>query len=159
VATLGKLSGDAPLIDLAAETKLQALLLELARAHVLASAHDVADGGLAATLAECAAGGEEPTCTAGVGARIELAPAESALDALAELFGEAPSRVVVSATPAAAVRLEEMARAAGVPAVRIGETGGESLTIHAAPLGGFSVRVADIRASRESCLAGIVGET
>jgi phosphoribosylformylglycinamidine synthase len=157
ISQLGKLAGDAPLIDLGAESKLQRLLLELARAHVLSSAHDVADGGLATTLAECCAGGETPTYGTGIGARIVLAPADSQLEAVAALFGEAPSRVVVSAGPDAVSRVLDMAKAAGVSALRIGETGGDDLAVEAAPLGRFSVRVSDIRKSRESCLSAIVG--
>ncbi|HEX4497146.1 MAG TPA: phosphoribosylformylglycinamidine synthase subunit PurL, partial [Thermoanaerobaculia bacterium] len=52
VQKLGKLTGEAPAIDLDAEVRLQKLVLELARAQRLASAHDVSDGGLAVTLAE-----------------------------------------------------------------------------------------------------------
>jgi phosphoribosylformylglycinamidine synthase len=164
VSALGKLAGEAPLIDLGAEAKLQRLLLELARAHLLTSAHDVADGGLAAALAECCAGGEEPAYGDGVGARVVLAasePGQSPIDALAALFGEAPSRVVVSSRPGAenARRVEEMARAAGVPAVVLGETGGDALDVDVAPLGRFSLRIADIRNAREACLTPIVGPT
>jgi phosphoribosylformylglycinamidine synthase len=165
VRAMGKLAGEAPLIDLAAEVRLQRLLLELARARAIASAHDVADGGLAATLAECCAGGEDPAYGDGVGARIELPAAETAVDAVATLFGEAPSRVVVSAPPANASRIEQMASAAGVPVLRVGETGGDALEVRLAPLtltragdaAAFSVRVRDIRSRRESCLAAIVG--
>jgi phosphoribosylformylglycinamidine synthase len=123
----------------------------------LASAHDVADGGLAATLAECCAGGEAPTYGPGIGASIELARADSELESVAALFGEAPSRVVVSVPPDAVPRVLGMAQNAGVPAIRVGQTGGDALAIEAAPLGRFSVRVADIRTSRESCLTAIVG--
>jgi phosphoribosylformylglycinamidine synthase subunit PurL len=159
VSALGKLAGEAPLIDLAAEARLQRLLLELARAHLLTSAHDVADGGLVATLAECCTGGEEPAYGRhgeGVGARLVLPVAESLLEAVASLFGEAPSRVVVSTPAENAHRVEEMARAAGVPVVRIGETGGDALDVAASPLGRFSLQVADLRKARENCLAGIV---
>jgi hypothetical protein len=92
-----------------------------------------------------------------MGARIDLPVAETAIDALGALFGEAPSRVVVSAPAGNASRIEQMAQAAGVAMVRVGETGGDALVVHAAPLGSFSVRIADIRVRRESCLAGIVG--
>ncbi len=44
---VGRVSGGPPVLDLAAEVALQKLVLELARAHVLESAHDVSDGGLA----------------------------------------------------------------------------------------------------------------
>ena len=142
----------APLIDLAAEARLQRLLIGLARAQLLESAHDVSDGGLAAALAEC--------CTTGrvdMGARIALPASSTPVDALATLFGEAPSRVVVSARTAVVDRVFEQARAAGVPAARIGDTGGEALVIAVPPLGALSVEVAEVRARREACLDGIVG--
>jgi phosphoribosylformylglycinamidine synthase len=93
----------------------------------------------------------------GVGARVELTRADSALEAVAALFGEAPSRVVVSAAPDSVSRILDMARDADVPAVRVGQTGGDELSVEAAPLGRFSVRVGDIRSRRESCLSAIVG--
>ncbi|MDP9003127.1 MAG: phosphoribosylformylglycinamidine synthase subunit PurL [Myxococcota bacterium] len=148
------LAGEAPSIDLDAEVRLQKLLIDLARAHLLESAHDVSDGGLAITLAEC--------CTIGpmdVGARVELPGATSAIDALGVLFSEAASRVVVSARPEALDRLFEHAHRAGVPIARIGETGGTALSIAAAPLGSASVSVSKIRARRDDCLRGIVGDT
>jgi phosphoribosylformylglycinamidine synthase len=154
VQGIGKLSGDAPLIDLAAEAKLQRLLLELARARILRSAHDVSDGGIAAALAECCAAGPED-----VGASVELPADPSPVEALASLFGEAPSRIVVSASKDAAEKVLAAAKAAGVPAARVGETGGEALSIAVKPLGALSVRVADVRARRDACLRGIVEHT
>ncbi|HEY4015627.1 MAG TPA: phosphoribosylformylglycinamidine synthase subunit PurL [Polyangiaceae bacterium] len=151
------LAGQAPPIDLAAEGRLQKLLLELARAGLVESAHDVSDGGLAAALAEC--------CTVGagdVGAVIDLGPIASAsdgpVDALAALFGEAATRVVVSVAPVAVEALFARARAAGVPAARLGITGGDVLSITVRPLAPFSIPVARVRASREACLVSIVGE-
>jgi phosphoribosylformylglycinamidine synthase II len=144
--------GQAPDIDLAAEAKLQKLLIELARAQLLQSAHDVSDGGLAAALAE--------SCTMGaadVGAHVELAASATAVEALATLFGEAPSLVVVSVKPSSLDPLLELARSAGVPAARIGDTGGDALTIASPPLGPFSVSVAEVRARRDACLHSIVG--
>jgi phosphoribosylformylglycinamidine synthase len=149
----GKLKGEAPLIELAAEVALQKLVLGLARAHLLESAHDVADGGLATTLAECCAAGPED-----VGARIELAATPAPVDALSRLFGEAPSRVVVSVKPVAVDRVLAAARSAEVPAARIGVTGGEVLAIAASPLAAMSVSVAEVRAKRDGCLRAIVGD-
>ena len=149
----GKLAGEGPALDLAAEAKLQKLLLELARAHVLSSAHDLSDGGLAAALAECATTGPEL-----VGARVDLGSAPSAIDGLAALFGEAPSRVVVSVLPARADDVLARARAAGVPARRIGVTGGDTLAIAVAPIGSLSVPLTEVRERREGCLRSIVGE-
>jgi phosphoribosylformylglycinamidine synthase len=153
VRTTGKLAGEAPAVDLAAEAKLQKLLLELARAHVLRSAHDVADGGLAVALAECCGAGMED-----IGARVVLGGIDSPHDALAVLFGESASRVVVSASAARASEVLAAAAKAGVPALRIGETGGDVLVVDAPPLGSVSVRVAEVRARRDACLRPIVGD-
>jgi len=152
VRKMGKLAGVGPPIDLAAEARLQRLLLELARMHALESAHDVSDGGLATALVEC--------CTVGtpIGARIELPGETSQVNAVAALFGEAPSRVVISARADAAAGVLERARAAGVRALRIGETGGNVLAIALAPVGSLSVRVDELRARRDGCLRGIVGD-
>ena len=148
----GKLEGQGPSIDLALEAKLQALVLELARAHVLSSAHDVSDGGLATALAECCTTGPED-----VGARVSLPAAASAMDALAGLFGEAPSRVVLSTSESASGVVTSLAKKAGIALVRLGETQGTSLSIGAAPLGPLEVPVAELRARRDACLEGLVG--
>jgi phosphoribosylformylglycinamidine synthase len=158
VRTLGKLVGGSPLIELGAEAKLQKLLLELARAHLLSSAHDVSDGGLAATLAECCAAGPED-----VGATIEL-PARgsgsgsgsgSAVEALADLFGESPSRVVLSAPASSEAAIVGAAQKSGVPLARIGTTGGAKLAIRLAPLGALAVETSAIRTRRDACLDAI----
>jgi phosphoribosylformylglycinamidine synthase len=76
----------APNFDLDVEYELQQTITRLIRAEVLESAHDVADGGLFITLLESAMhknlGFDITSCC------------EVRLDAL--LFGEAPSRIVVS---------------------------------------------------------------
>ncbi|HXX67949.1 MAG TPA: AIR synthase-related protein, partial [Polyangiaceae bacterium] len=153
---LRRLAGDVPLLELDAEARLQKLVLTLARARLLESAHDVSDGGLAVALAEC--------CTTGrklVGAKIALSPSGSPLDAVATLFGEAPSRVVVSVAPAAVPDVLARARSAAVPADCIGETtaGPAVLSIEAPPLGGFSVDVNEAESARQSCLSPIVGDS
>ncbi len=76
---------------------------------------------------------------------------------MANLFGEAGGRVVVSVAPAVVERVLDAARAAGVPAARLGETGGETLALTVAPLGALSVPVEQVRRAREACLDGIVG--
>jgi len=92
-----------------------------------------------------------------MGAQIELPGEASQLDALAALFGEGPSRVVVSVRASVAADVLERAAAAKVPAHRIGTTGGEALAIAVPPLGSLSVRVDDLRARRDACLTPIVG--
>ena len=105
----------APRIDLDAEARLQRLLVELARARLLRSAHDCSDGGLATALAESALWG-------GVGFSGEGDWSAGRWDAL--LFGEAPSRAVVSCAEADVATVSSSAASAGVPAVRLGATGG-----------------------------------
>ena len=156
---VGKLGGPAPRIDLGAEKNLQRLVLELARAHVLSSAHDVADGGLAVALAECCT-----TAASGalVGAHVTLPAAAGSTSIARTLFGEAPSRIVVSMAKEHAQGVLDRAQAAGVPARQLGhttETGAEA-TLRIAVLAGprLELRVEELRAARESCLEGIVGK-
>jgi phosphoribosylformylglycinamidine synthase len=124
-------AGRPPRLDLASEQALHRLLAEAAAERLLRSAHDLSDGGLGVALAECCFRGEEP----GLGGRFELddLPVMEAGegDALARadvlLFSETPSRAVV--TTRDEPRLRELAARHGVRWARLGETGGERLTI------------------------------
>jgi phosphoribosylformylglycinamidine synthase len=114
-------------VDLAAHRATLALVREAVRGGRVASAHDVAEGGIAVALAECCIAG-------GIGARVEWGRAR-AEDALAPplhqvvMFGEGPGGFVVSAEPAA---LDALAAEAGdVPFVRIGDVGGDRLELTA----------------------------
>ncbi|MBX3190764.1 MAG: phosphoribosylformylglycinamidine synthase subunit PurL [Labilithrix sp.] len=166
-----KLGGPAPRIDLEAEKKLQALVLGLARARVLSSAHDVADGGLAVALAECCTTARAAK-DAFVGAEITLREDDVAAAGLtAALFGEAPSRVVVSVAAAHVADVTRLAREAGVPVREIGVTsaaggdgnvGQSALVIRVAGADPSSAPAVDVslRAvaeARDSCLIPIVG--
>ncbi len=158
------LCGEMPVLDLALEVRLQKLVLGLARAHTLESAHDVADGGLAVALAECCA--TSPTAAQDIGAHIELPALPSAPETVALLFGEEPSRIIVSVAFEALADLLQTARAAGVAATEIGVTGGSTLQIGVlsrdltqpslrVPL--IDVTLQDVRSKRERCLESIVG--
>jgi phosphoribosylformylglycinamidine synthase len=126
-AVYGLVQGEPPALDLQAERGLQALLVQLAGARLLRSAHDCSDGGLAVTLAECTFD------TAGIGADVSIDGVSVAGDAeinrAAALFGESASRVVVSVTPDAATEVLKRAKTAGVPARVIGRTGGQELRV------------------------------
>ena len=123
----GVVRGAPPSLDLDAERALQTLLVELADARLMRSAHDCSDGGLAVTLAECCFD------TEGIGADVSIDPVAvgraETLNRAAALFGESASRVVVSAAPEAASEVLRRASAAGVPARIIGRTGGRLLRI------------------------------
>jgi phosphoribosylformylglycinamidine synthase len=133
--TLGRAAGQ-PRIDLDLEARTQRLVLDAHARGLLTSAHDCSEGGLAVALAEsCMAGG-----TGFDGAAVD---AGARLDAA--LFGEAPSRFVVGTRDAQA--LLDLARAANVPAVRLGTAGGDRLR-----LGPVEVEVAVLRDVYERAL-------
>ena len=150
--TAARISGLPITIDLDVEARLQKLVLELARARVLQSAHDLSDGGLAVALAECCTSIPEFAGEA-IGAVITLADAS-----LAILFGEAPSRVLVSVSPARANDVLALAAKAGIVAAEIGKTGGNSVQIKKAGTNVVDLTVADVRNARESCLEPITRE-
>ena len=118
--------GAPPALDLKAERALQDLLVTLADARLIRSAHDCSDGGLAITLAECCFGG-------GVGAEISIEGVSVSSDArineAATLFGESASRVIVSLPSDNVTEVLQHAAAARVPARVVGETGGNLLRI------------------------------
>jgi phosphoribosylformylglycinamidine synthase II len=158
---LGRTAGGAPRIDLVAEVKLQKLVLELARAHVLQSAHDVSDGGLAVALAECCVTAQ--TASEDVGARIDLPDPRNPIEAAALFFGEDPSRIILSVRATALSGVLTAAKLAGVSAAEVGVTGGHSLSIaftskHSErAAAAFQVPLATLRDARERCLESIVG--
>ena len=108
--------GTFPPVDTAAVAATADLERSLGLDGVVSGAHDVAEGGVAATLAEMAVAG-------GVGftaARVHD---------LAELFGESAGRVVVCVAPELLADIEERAAAAGVQAVRLGLATGDRLSV------------------------------
>ena len=122
----GTLTGRPPEVDLGLEARVQAFLRGAINAGLVASAHDLSDGGLAVAAAECC-------IAAGLGARLELPAGSARLDRL--LFAEGGARLLVS-VPAAQQqawqqRLDAAAAAgAVVPASRLGQVEAEpSLTL------------------------------
>ena len=104
-----------PTIDLDTEARLQRCLLCLIQEGVIRSAHDCSDGGLAVALAEACIGGP-------LGFQGEFT-VEGRWDAA--LFGEAPSRAVVSLDPARLDDLRSATAKEGVPFVRLGTVSAE----------------------------------
>lgn len=112
-----QLGGHPPAPDLDSERKLAALIGSAASAGLLASAHDLADGGLAIALAEsCLRGGR--------GCRIGLSG-----DAFTELFSESAARAVISVRPGREEEFAALCAANEVPATVLGVTGGDALVI------------------------------
>jgi phosphoribosylformylglycinamidine synthase len=131
-----------PSIDLDLEVRVQRLCLEAARRGLLWSAHDCSRGGLAVALAECC-------FPNGLGLDASGLAIEGRLDAA--LFGETPSRIVVST--ARAGELAALARGHDVPLLRLGVVGGERLRIG----GEIDVPVAELEAAYEEGLPRALG--
>jgi phosphoribosylformylglycinamidine synthase subunit PurL len=120
----GRVEGRIADVDLAAEIALQRLVREEARRGRLRSAHDCADGGLAVALAECCLAG-------GRGAHLDLEAVPGRVSGRQDLalFGEAPTRVVVSLAAVEGARFEGRCREAGVPCFALGVVRGEALRL------------------------------
>jgi phosphoribosylformylglycinamidine synthase len=108
-----------PSLDLAREAALQACIREAIDRGLVRSAQDVSGGGLAVALAEGAMWGR-------LGATVRL---PSAMSPAVELFGEGPSRIVVTATARHVPALELLARQHGLPVETLGTVGGDRLRI------------------------------
>jgi phosphoribosylformylglycinamidine synthase subunit PurL len=132
-----------PAVDLAAESRLAALLRRLVAEGLIHTAHDLSEGGLAIALAEACFG------------RLLGAEVEVPLAAV-DLFSETQARAIVAARPASLDRLLRAAEEAGVPALPIGAVGGADLVLRA---GGETWRapVADLHEVWSTALPRVLG--
>ncbi|HEY2646093.1 MAG TPA: AIR synthase-related protein, partial [Candidatus Acidoferrales bacterium] len=108
----GVVAGVPPRPNLAAEKKLIALLVTLAGQGKLQSAHDVSDGGVAVTLAEC--------CFASKGFSVQATLKMGGEPDEVVLFGERGARVVVSITNENRIAVGRVAAQYGVAVEEIG---------------------------------------
>jgi phosphoribosylformylglycinamidine synthase len=137
----GREEGAPPPVDLAAERRNGDFVRARILAGEVAACHDLADGGLLVAIAEMAMG-------AGIGATLD--PAPSGIPAHAFWFGEDQGRYVLAVRDGAAILAA--AASAGVPARRIGRSGGGDLVL--AP--GSSISVARLRAAHEATLPALM---
>ena len=114
----GDTFGAPPRVDLAAERALVDLLVEAAARGLLASAHDVSDGGLAVALVESATQAQAP-----FGLDVDLTGYAGEVAPAAALFGEEQARAVVSTTTKKVGSLLALAEQHGVPAIAVGTVG------------------------------------
>ncbi len=120
-------------LDLGAERRVQAAVQAAIGAGLVVSAHDCAEGGVAVTLAESCLTGPDA-----VGCSVALAGAGRAD---LTLFGEGPSRVVVSVEPGRVLAFEALMAESAIAWRWIGTTGGERVRI---ALGAATVIDADL---------------
>jgi phosphoribosylformylglycinamidine synthase subunit PurL len=152
-----------PALDLDAERRLQAFVRAAAERSLLASAQDVSGGGFAVALAEAAIWG-------GLGSSVRLPVFSSPA---VDLFGEGPSRLIVTALPRHVAALVLLGRQHGLPVEAIGTVGGERLAVELVGAGAtgaaeergsgvadaIDVGIADLRRAWEQGLPRALGWT
>ncbi|MFC0333997.1 phosphoribosylformylglycinamidine synthase subunit PurL [Paenibacillus sepulcri] len=116
----GKAEGRPPQIDLGVEKKLQGAVLGAIQQGLVASAHDLAEGGLAVALAESCISGK-------LGAEVNIT---TDLRADAALFSETQSRILLSASAEQAAKLTDYLTEQGVPNAIIGVVRDSGLTLN-----------------------------
>lgn len=141
----GHLGGRPPAVDLDQEKALADLLHAAADEQLLTSAHDLADGGLAQSLAES-------VLRFGIGARVVLDELEDrdGIDLATALFSESTGRVLVTVRREDDVRFQGLCDGRGYPVLRIGVTDAESQALELQ--GAFTVPLAELRRTHGSTL-------
>jgi phosphoribosylformylglycinamidine synthase subunit PurL len=117
----GRLAGPLAPLDLETERRVQGAVRAAIGAGLVSGAHDCAEGGLAVALAEACITGREP-----IGCDVTL-PATGRRDHA--LFGEGPSRVVVSVAGPRQREFEALMAESAIPWRWIGTTGGERMSL------------------------------
>jgi phosphoribosylformylglycinamidine synthase len=105
-----------PGLDLDTHERVARATRQLVAGGIVTGAHDVSEGGLGLALAEMAV-------RSGVGVSV------ARVSDHAELFSEAPSRVVLCVPADQLTMVERVAEAAGVLATRIGAALGDRITV------------------------------
>jgi phosphoribosylformylglycinamidine synthase len=124
----GRLAGAPAPLDLELERRVQAACRAAIEAGLIASAHDCSEGGLAVAVAEAAVTGPVP-----LGATIDL-PDTGRPDLT--LFGEGPSRIVVSVRRGGEREFDALMAESAIPWTHLGVIGGGRLVVR---IGGRTV--------------------
>jgi phosphoribosylformylglycinamidine synthase subunit PurL len=140
----GREEGAPPPVDLVAEKRNGDVVRGMIHAGTATAVHDLADGGLLVALAEMAMAGD-------IGARLLAAPA--AIVPHAYWFGEDQARYLVTVPETEAGRVLAKMRGCGIPCVRIGTTGGDTIAI----AGEASIEIETLKTRFESWLPAYMG--
>ena len=138
----GRVAGAPVRPDLALHRRLLEALAAAAQEGLVRSSHDLSEGGLLVALAEACAMG-------GLGARCTLSPEFFGTRADLALFGEGPSRVLLSVPPGRYEEFAELCARAHVPIRLLGRVGGDRLHVSLAGLE-FSAPVEELKAAWEA---------
>lgn len=122
--------GEVPYLDLDYEKQVQQFCLKIINRGLVLSAHDISDGGLLIALAECCLASQTSNL---VGATFEIdlsSPAFAKDISLASaLFGESPSRIIISVKENKLENIEQLAKEQGINCTPLGYTGGKEFII------------------------------
>jgi phosphoribosylformylglycinamidine synthase II len=121
-AIRGRMAGRLAPLDFEQERRVHEACRAAIAAGLVRGAHDCSEGGLAVTLAESCVSGPKP-----IGAIVELPGDGRRADLV--LFGEGPSRVIVSVPPAGERHFERLMGEFELPWRWIGRVGGEALVV------------------------------
>jgi phosphoribosylformylglycinamidine synthase len=135
---LGREEGPAPAVDLKVERRNGEFVRGLITSGRVTTVHDASDGGLAVAIAEMA-------MSSGIGATVTTPKTSSRTGFW---FGEDQARYVLAVPAPEAERLLSEAKLAGVPALKLGETGGAALVFDGEP----AASVATLKAAHEEWL-------
>ncbi|MBI4852354.1 MAG: phosphoribosylformylglycinamidine synthase subunit PurL [Acidobacteria bacterium] len=122
--------GQVPSLDLDYEKQIQQFCLKIINRGLVSSAHDVSDGGLLIALAECTLASQSRNL---IGATFEINLSSQAfadnVSFAAALFGESPSRIIISVKENKLKDVEELAKEQNIVCTRLGRTGGENFLV------------------------------
>lgn len=146
------LGGRPPAVSLSDEMQLAALISAGGDQSLIASAHDLSDGGLGQALAEA-------VLRFGVGARVWLDEIleRDGIDAATALFSESTGRVIVSVPREDDVKFRGLCEGRGYPVARIGVTDAASRSLEVQDL--FTVGLDELRETHRGTLPARFGAT
>jgi phosphoribosylformylglycinamidine synthase II len=136
----GHVGGELATIDYALHSRLLALVASLVNDRLVDGVHDVADGGIGLALAEMAVRSRTGCHVGG-------------LSGHSELFGEGPSKVLVSVPPPLLEEVRRRAEAARVPLRLLGEAGGRRFLVE----GLLDLEVSEMVSAWEGALPRALG--
>ncbi len=144
------LGGVPPVVDLAAEKDLASLVAAGATQSLIASAHDLSDGGLGQALAES-------EMRFGVGARVWLdgIVQRDGVDAATALFSESTGRMLVTVPREDDVKFQGLCEGRGYPVLRIGVTDAQAPGLELQGL--FTLSVDELRGIHRATLPARFG--
>ncbi|HAN46752.1 MAG TPA: phosphoribosylformylglycinamidine synthase II, partial [Cyanobacteria bacterium UBA8156] len=148
---LGEVTGRPVPVDFAEERAVQALCREAIVQGWATGARDRSEGGVAILLAEFA-------IASGVGATVHLPAAVSAVALAQQLFGEGPGCIVLAIGAAHCDNWEKHLATQAVSWQRLGEVGGDSLTVVCGTATTLQAPVAELRERYEGVLPGYLGD-